>query len=751
MKQPSSQIKKAHQTEPFARIHNLFPIVLGIMIVFFGFRIYTELDQSSNRLGIFIKSSPKGIIITATDPHGPAARNKVSPGSLIISMDGHYIENESQIDAALKSESPILELTTKNNGTIDHYKIRKGTPPDFSSIFSDSVIGALYLILAYVSIPSRGTVNTLRNTLLTLLFLNLALESILPTISSDFRWIDQTSILFMSILGGSQIFMESYIISITPKPLKWFTQHKKTLTTIMATVGLYLAYVTYITMNSEAEVNSGTQFAANSWSIINLFWAFLIPAILISQYIVNQSKRERKQLVILMAAMFPWSLLLIIYEANDYSGFGSPAWLDSARFLADFFYAIGFLIAIKRYDLADLGHDIQRPFVYRIISGLIVVFFAGELLMQIIQQEHPQASQYLILTLSALALGIMWNPLAKLFRYWSTSPWTNNNSETHTILQNLIHGIMAYDSNDRIAQNIPHMLNSVLHNNWSVIILASGDNKQSFYYDSRQLKSPNWDSINNQMQFTFFSDQLYKPSTEDDQTITLYESGATNILPLIHRNIAFGGIVISQNIHYDKIPNKVYVQFTKQLAEILYNNRMRHQATVDGLTNLFRREAILEKLHNELIRYQRTAEPIALGILDIDHFKLVNDRYGHHSGDLVLRHAADIFKSRLRSADYVGRFGGEEFLFILPKTSAGEARTLLDAIRRNIETSEIDIGDGNSISITASIGISCTESLTNLKDQSVPNFRKELIERADQALYIAKKKGRNQIVIAPSF
>lgn len=159
---------------------------------------------------------------------------------------------------------------------------------------------------------------------------------------------------------------------------------------------------------------------------------------------------------------------------------------------------------------------------------------------------------------------------------------------------------------------------------------------------------------------------------------------------------------------------------------------LREQAEVDELTGLYNRREAREILHVELERCQRYGTPVSVALLDIDHFKAVNDNHGHTTGDQILRGLSNLLRGRLRTNDRVARWGGEEFLLILPHTTAYCAGEACDGIRRTI--AEASLADG--VAITASAGIAAYDPNETLDD---------LIERADQALYRAKTNGRNRV------
>lgn len=163
---------------------------------------------------------------------------------------------------------------------------------------------------------------------------------------------------------------------------------------------------------------------------------------------------------------------------------------------------------------------------------------------------------------------------------------------------------------------------------------------------------------------------------------------------------------------------------------------LRTEATRDHLTGLLNRRMILEHLTRELNRARHERRPLSVVLVDLDRFKDVNDTYGHAAGDTVLRETATRMRSQLRAYDFIGRYGGEEFLFVLPGADGVTSLSIAERIRLRVTNGPVCV-DGIPLSVSVSIGLSCTETAGH--DASA------LIETADAALYRAKAGGRNRV------
>jgi len=183
----------------------------------------------------------------------------------------------------------------------------------------------------------------------------------------------------------------------------------------------------------------------------------------------------------------------------------------------------------------------------------------------------------------------------------------------------------------------------------------------------------------------------------------------------------------------------VYI-YTEYLCEIveLYT-KLKNEATVDfltGLNNVRQFDKTFNIFSQQTIR---KGENLSLLFLDIDHFKKINDTYGHSSGDIILKDLADILKDTSRGFDIVSRNGGEEFSVLLSDCTSSNAVRIAERIRTNVEGNKFYISKDVSICITISIGVSTYPSITKDIDM--------LVENADLALYQAKRTGRNKVVL----
>lgn len=171
-----------------------------------------------------------------------------------------------------------------------------------------------------------------------------------------------------------------------------------------------------------------------------------------------------------------------------------------------------------------------------------------------------------------------------------------------------------------------------------------------------------------------------------------------------------------------------------QLQEL--TDSLAEMSNLDGLTNIYNRRYLEENLAKEFDRSKRYGEPLSLILMDIDHFKDINDQHGHLAGDEVLRQTVQRLKASIRNADILGRYGGEEFVAILPSTNLQGAQILAERLREKIAGTPIQ---SNTEALTVSISIGITTIHENI------DHYEKLLNEADIALYSSKNQGRNQV------
>ena len=216
-------------------------------------------------------------------------------------------------------------------------------------------------------------------------------------------------------------------------------------------------------------------------------------------------------------------------------------------------------------------------------------------------------------------------------------------------------------------------------------------------------------------------------------------------VPLMIQGKVIGLLAIdsSEPNHFTEDDLIVAAEFANQVAVALENARIfqetQNQAITDPLTGLYNRRGLFELGKVEFARSVRLDNPFSAIMLDLDHFKQVNDTHGHSAGDSILQEFAIRCKSCIREIDYIGRYGGEEIVILLPDTDMKASLMVAERLRAVMADNPIQLDKERHIKVTASLGVACKDKNTTSLDM--------LIARADQAMYLAKHKGRNRVAV----
>ena len=221
-------------------------------------------------------------------------------------------------------------------------------------------------------------------------------------------------------------------------------------------------------------------------------------------------------------------------------------------------------------------------------------------------------------------------------------------------------------------------------------------------------------------------------------------SGVAVVQPIAARDELVGLVLVGEKnggLAFPADEVELLELFSSHLATVLDNVSLFETATIDGLTGLLRREALLARLDTELARTTRYQRPLSVAMIDLDHFKEINDRHGHPMGDVILRKVARAIAESVRTTDALGRYGGEEFLLVLPETPLETALRVSKGLREKIESLRVETENGVAVRVTISIGLASAECAPTGEAPSL----EDLVGAADRSLYAAKNAGRNRV------
>ena len=223
---------------------------------------------------------------------------------------------------------------------------------------------------------------------------------------------------------------------------------------------------------------------------------------------------------------------------------------------------------------------------------------------------------------------------------------------------------------------------------------------------------------------------------------THFKTKSIICVPLINRNKTIGVIQAlnkKDGQDFSEEDLKLFTAFAHQVSVAIDNARLYNMAFYDALTKVFMRRYFEAWLKQEFARVKRYRTDLSVIMFDIDHFKKINDTYGHQAGDYVLRELSETVKSSIREADIFARYGGEEFVVCLPETTLEKAKVSAERIRQAVEKKSF-VFEGKKIPVTVSLGLA---SFRQTPEETEEQFMKD----ADQALYASKEGGRNRVSV----
>lgn len=248
---------------------------------------------------------------------------------------------------------------------------------------------------------------------------------------------------------------------------------------------------------------------------------------------------------------------------------------------------------------------------------------------------------------------------------------------------------------------------------------------------------------------------LLTPYSDDTHAFLFSSSterpGSIGLLPLMRNRQLIGSFNVG-SFKKDRFHEDAATDFLEHLAAIisacietsLAKERLKHLGLIDNLTGVNNRRFFDQRLLEEAARSKRNLASLSCLFIDIDHFKKINDTYGHQAGDEVLKYIARIIREQVRTIDIVARFGGEEFTVLLLDSETDMATEIAERIRSKIAHKPFETPDKDSINLTASLGISTLRP--EQCEEPLDTVTKEFVESADKALYIAKNSGRNRVI-----
>lgn len=722
--------------------------------------------RSDRRIGLALEQRTDdggpGVQVIFVEEGLPAERAGIRPGDTLVAIGGHPLEKILDYDQA------ATELT---RGVPTPYQLLRegrevvvtvvpGVEFPVLQFTADTLALFGYLALALLALFQRP--GDVRARLLFLFATAVSFELALPYQAIGSPTLSAVALSAYYVLTGFQMGTELHLASVIPRRYRWLARRPWLVPAFYA-VGLGLSALAALTWVVE-DVAGRDAFPWTSVQTEDLLvgvgmplWALAVPAILVLQMLRAEEPRGRHQAGLVLAGVVPWTVYVLVLSAFEIQGRPIPEGLHALETLAFLAYPVAIFVAIYRYQLFDIELVVRRSLVYTLLTGtLILVFYAalgagGAFFSSLVEGGR---SVWFISAVT-LALGLVFAPLRRLLQGLIDRKLFPERYALRQRLVALAGELPGLGKLPLMGQHLVERLSQVFAVRSATLLLA--DPKTGLLVplastrpEADESQTPTF-LVNRDDPGVEHLARAGRPlaveqiaAKEGTLGQRLHQLDAVSAVPLLVQRDLIGVLALGPKHRGDRFPGEeleLLNLLAHHVATVFQNARLFESATYESLTGLLRREAVLEILSRELDRAQRYDRPLTVGMADLDHFKAINDRYGHLAGDTLLKQVAQVLASGLRSTDSVGRYGGEEFLIVLPETDLTGARVVANKLRALVEEVRTPMEDGEEAAVTISIGLAGRGERGDAENPTV----RDLLHQADRALYEAKQRGRNRI------
>jgi diguanylate cyclase (GGDEF)-like protein len=733
-------------------------LLLGVLslLALQGVEAWRSADR---RLGIMPDEGERGLLVTSVNPGQPAAQAGLRAGDQILAVNGRPILNLTGYEtaaAAFHRGRPV-SLRIERGGEILDLEVVPGVPPRWFLLFMNCVAALGFLAVALLAL-TRGA-GDLRLRLLSMFAAAVALEIALPINAIGRPLLSVFASSGYYLLTGLQIGFELHLASLIPGRADWL-RARPWIVPLYYAAGLGLGLASCATYLAE-EVLGHRIFPWSMGDVDRLLqqwvlpvWAVAVTALLAAQALRHPEPRGRHQAGLVLAAAIPWMLFVLFSTALERAGFGMPGWTGTLETLILLCYPLAFFAAIFRYHLFDIELVVRRGLIYTTLTGtLVLVFYAalgagGAVFSRLVEGRESVWT----VAGATLLLGLLFAPLRRFLHRLIDRRFFPERYALRQRLIALAGELPALGKLPRMGGYLVERLASIFLARSTALLIANPETgllsvlaSTGSGVDPALLVELDDAAVQHLRRAgrPLPVAQLALRSAVFAHHVT--EPGGLAV-PLLSQERLIGLLILSGKEGRRAWPAEeldLLNLLAHHVATVFENARLFESATYEGLTGLLRREAILEQLDRELERALRYHRPLTIAMADLDHFKEVNDRYGHLAGDSLLRRIAQVVAGELRSADWIGRYGGEEFLLVLPETGMEGAAAVAEKIRFLVQGTTVPAEDGTPTRVTVSIGLASLADAAGPREEKVTG--RDLIAAADRSLYEAKNSGRNRV------
>jgi diguanylate cyclase (GGDEF)-like protein len=715
--------------------------------------------SAGRRVGIAIDETPAGVAISEVVAGSPAAQAGIRAGDVVQAIGESSLQRYTDYDGIAQhfARGRSVAYHLLRDGTPLVVEVTPGMPTRWLRHLAMAVVVLGYLALALLTLAQAQ--RDLRGTLLFLFAMAVALELALPTGSVGNASLARLADSAFLLISGLEIGLELHLVSLIPQRHRWLVA-RPWLVPLFYAGGLAAGAVLALTYVA-ASYGAGWlpwryEQALQVFNVAVMpAWALAVTGLLAYQTVRCPLPLGRQQAGLVLVADIPWAALTLVWAATQAISGSAPGWFDLVEPPVLLAFPVVVFIAIFRYHLFDIELVVRRSMVYLALTGSVVLVFyaavgAGSALLS---QWVGGGVSVLVVSGTTLLVGLLFSPLHRALQR-GISRWFF--PERHAQRQRLVDlaaALPALGTVPLMGKHLVAQLREIFAARSATVLVAepeggvlvtvaSSTASPEHDFDHSFLLSPDDPGVVylSRAARPLPAKQVGSRSASMAQRLAFFD--AELVVPVMTHGELIGVMLLGEKAGgagYLGEETELLGLLSHHVASVFENARLFESATIDNLTGLLRRETILAHLERELQRAVRHDRPLAVGMADLDHFKEINDRHGHLVGDSVLKRVAQAITSGLRSADLVGRYGGEEFLFVLPESDEEGARVVAEKIRQAVADIQLRLDARTVLSVTVSIGLA---SLSQLADAVSATG---LIAAADNRLLQAKTAGRDRI------
>ncbi|RFF32225.1 diguanylate cyclase [Wenzhouxiangella sediminis] len=738
--------------------------VVVLVALLLAWSVVDEWRFASQRIGVLISQDEQGVLIEDVEPDSPAERAGLQSGDRVISLEGRAFSTLEELDELFdRHQQPggVLRGEVARDGRTLPIELEPGVPIDLAGLLAKFVLVAAYLGLA--ALASRYRRQDPRARILTLFVALVAVELALPAGYTLGELAVTGTLLFWLLSTGVQFAMELHLVSLIPKRLP-LLQKRPRLVWVYYVIGFgsgfllasAAVYQWYLAPPDGPPLLMWTETA------VLVSWAVSVAGILAWQAWRAESARETNQALMVLAGLLPWAVYIVV--SSVWPGWSriDPALAEHIENVILLIFPATVFLAIFRYGLFDVESLVRRGLVYGAVALLVIILLYTLLTtaLPLFEQAFGLRTSQWIVTACALIIGILFRPLRRgIERLVERGLFPKRRALRHRLIQ-VARALSTQGRLETLVQQLADESRQALDLSWSAVVAVDEAQDGLTTAFSRGIEADRRERLTSLLHERSRAfghlERLRRPVTvnrlrrQDEQSAEeLAAIGAEVLVPLYFQRRMIGTLCLGRK-HNGELFRREEIElldlFSHQVATSLENLRLFQDATYEELTGLLRREVVLRQLDTEAARAVRRGTPLSVCMIDLDHFKSVNDAHGHLFGDRILSRVAGVMRERVRAVDAIGRYGGEEFLLVLPETDDEGARRLAEELRQAVADLAFEKPDGSgTLGVTISIGTTTSASGKDAPER----LAARLLQRADEAVYRAKSGGRNRIIALP--